>query len=271
MAEPTNTPPADNPTGDPQPTFLDSIREHIPDDFKEKGYWNNIPDMGTLLKNYGNSQDMISRSIRIPGDDATPEQMADFYKKLGRPDDLKGYQLEGVEGADKLPTDLVDWFKQVAFDHGLSQKAFSGILSKYSNVLAESEEQKDAKIHEGAVQLEEQLKRADEWGANYNRNMAWAKRAVERVAGGDEEVINIINESGLGNHPKFAKFMYRIGRNMAEHGMITASVEGSVGRDEALVKRGELMARPEYLDRTKPGHKELVDEVQRLTQVAYGE
>lgn len=263
MAEPTAS---DNPT-ESQPDLNTAWREHIPEDLKQEKFWDNVPDMPTLVKNYGNAQKLIGSSVRVPGEDATPEQLASFHKRLGRPDDPKGYQLTDVPGADKMPQETVEWFKQIAFDEGISQKAFNGLLSKYMARVNQSQIEQEVTLRAGAQQAAETLKRADQWGANFDRNLAYAKRAMGKL--GSDAVVEKIEASGLGNDIDFLNMFYLVGRQMAEHGIIPGEVSGIMNADAAKIRIGELRARPEYFDNKLPGHRELVDEMQRLYQLAH--
>lgn len=259
--------------GNPEATGSDAVdmntawRDHIPEDLKQEKFWESVPDMPTLVKNYANAQKFIGSSVRVPGEDATPEQVGAFYKKLGRPDDPKGYQIADVQGADKLPADVIEWFKQVAFDEGVPQKAFANILSKYGNLYAGMQGVNADQLAIGAKQTEEILKRGDQWGANYDRNMALARRAVAKL--GSEETLDKIERLGLGNDIPFMTLFYQVGRQMAEHGIIPGDVPGVLGVDAAKSRIRELQGKPEYMDPHKPGHKELIQEVQKLYQVAF--
>lgn len=260
-------------TGNPEPTGSGEVdinvawKDHIPEDLKQEKFWEQVPDMPTLVKNYGNAQKLIGSSVRVPGDDATPEQRAAFYKKLGRPDDPKGYQLDGVQGADKLPQDLVEWFKQASFDAGVPQTGFNTMLSKYVPVFEGMKEASADQIAIEARQVEETLKRADQWGANYDRNMALARRAIAKL--GSEETLDKIERLGLGNDIPFMNMFYNAGKRMAERGLIPGEIPGIQNAEAAKSRIGEIQAKPEYWDTSKPGHKQLVEEAQKLYQVAY--
>lgn len=63
-------------------------------------------------------------AVQVPKDDATPEERAKFYERLGRPAEPTAYELAPPED---LPSDVpydkaaADWFRGVAFENGLSQ------------------------------------------------------------------------------------------------------------------------------------------------------
>lgn len=47
-----------------------------------------------LLKSYLELEKKLSKMIRVPGEDTTPEEKAFFYKALGVPETCDGYQIE---------------------------------------------------------------------------------------------------------------------------------------------------------------------------------
>lgn len=63
---------------------------------------------------------LVGKSIQIPAADAPAEVLADFYKKLGRPESKDGYDLKvELEGGVKPPDGEASWFKTVALEAGL--------------------------------------------------------------------------------------------------------------------------------------------------------
>lgn len=264
MAEPNVENP---PATDPQTTDGGEWRQYIPEETKGAKFWENVADMPTLVKNYANAQQFLGASVRIPGDDATPEQVASFYKKLGRPDDPKGYQIADVPGIDKVPQETIEGLKQIAFDAGTSQKQFTGVLSGIARMHARAHEDTEAQMIAQAHETAETLKRVDQWGANYERNMALARRAIVKL--GSEDTLVKIENKGLGSDIPFMNLMYQVGRNMSEHGMIPGDVPGIPDANAAKARIAELKKQEAYWDRKLPGHRELVEEVSKLYQVAH--
>lgn len=107
-----------------------------------------------------------------------------------------------------------------------------------------------------------------EWGAHYDTKLAQASRAARYFGG--EQLIAMLNETGLGNHPDLVRAFARAGAFLGEDALRAGNhVTGVLPPDEALKKARGLMARPAYASRTHPEHGALVDEVRQLFEQAY--
>jgi hypothetical protein len=107
-----------------------------------------------------------------------------------------------------------------------------------------------------------------EWGAHYDTKLAQASRAARYFGG--EQLIAVLNETGLGNHPDLVRAFARAGAFLGEDALrASGQVTGVLPPDEALKKATALMARPAYASRAHPEHGALVDEVRQLFEQAY--
>ena len=126
----------------PEVTSTGTWRESLPDEIKESGALKDIPDVNTLAKSYVDAQSFIGRSIRIPGEDAGEDVRADFkdrlskvdgvgfiptqesskeewdsfYGKLGRPDEVDGYNIhrpENLPGDEQVERGFLEKMHQV--------------------------------------------------------------------------------------------------------------------------------------------------------------
>lgn len=107
-----------------------------------------------------------------------------------------------------------------------------------------------------------------EWGAHYDTKLAQASRAARYFGG--EQLIAVLNETGLGNHPDLVRAFARAGALLGEDALrASGQVTGVLAPDEALKKARALMARPAYASRAHPEHGAVVDEVRQLFEQAY--
>ena len=86
------------------------------DSFAAKKY----KDPVQLARGYDELEKAYSSSVRIPGDKASPDEIAEFHKKLGCPEKDSEYEFTTVEG---LPSDeaLQTKVRQWAFKNGLGK------------------------------------------------------------------------------------------------------------------------------------------------------
>ena len=67
-----------------------------------------------------------SKMVRIPDENAKPEDWNAVYEKLGRPKDPSGYK--DVKWGDKADPQMVEFGQNLAFKLGLSPKAVEGVM-----------------------------------------------------------------------------------------------------------------------------------------------
>jgi len=118
--------------------FVDSISN---EELKSNKLWERLKgkDADEFAKYITELQSYNGRKGDIPKEDATPEEWAEFYGKLGRPESIEGYDfslnkeftdLVGEENTPYYQT-MVDGFKEQAFELGLSAEKASGLVEWY--------------------------------------------------------------------------------------------------------------------------------------------
>lgn len=122
--------------------------------------------------------------------------------------------------------ELLDEFNELAGRYNLSQKGANELMSmavklaqltgdRYSKTLAEQQRQKTAEFRR-ALALDKEI-----GGANLNKNIRTANIAYTQFA--DEELQDLLQETGLNCHPKFVKMFYNIGRKMQNDALYGAN------------------------------------------------
>lgn len=148
--DPNAAPPAGNKTETPPPSadsgtnppsasqdFKSTWKEYIPEDLKDRAEWNNIKDPSDLFKNYINAQQTISKSVRLPDEQSSPEDIAAFYTKLGKPTKKEDYtfdytQKEGdIYGKESFDFSM---FQDLADKANLTESQYKALASAYIDV-----------------------------------------------------------------------------------------------------------------------------------------
>lgn len=217
-----------------------------------------------LAKGYLESQKFVGGSIRVPKDDAKPEEWDAYYTKLGRPAKPEEY---GIKAPDDMPVGLweddeIASFMQHAHKNGLTKK-------QAESLAAWQAERVRLKIAAGRQQHEagvEALK--THWGPTYDRHLALSRRSAKQLGG--EELLNLLSETGFGNHPVFVKAFAKAGSMMAEHGYIEGDTPAESG-EVIQSKIDALMKSPEYRDPRDPGHAAAVTNLQKLFAAKFPE
>jgi murein L,D-transpeptidase YcbB/YkuD len=154
----TTSIPDTTPVADPN-----DFRNLLSDEYKNHNSLQEYKDINGLVKSHIELSKMMGNSIRVPGDDATEEQVNKFYSKLGRPDEADKYELSTP---DKLPDgfqindDGVKEFKELAHKLGLSNKQADSLRQHYLNQAMQahessyvSEEQQEAQFKEKGLEM----------------------------------------------------------------------------------------------------------------------
>lgn len=139
---------------------------------------------------------------------------------------------EGVS-ADK-PT--LDAFKAIAKTHGLKGEAAQELVNLYAKAQSEASAR-----YEAAVQQQRQTWKAavdahpEIGGARLQESLVHAQRAVT-FAGGDA-LREVLNETGLGNHPAFVAAFVKLGKALGEDSIAATTQPGPGQQSEEAVLR----------------------------------
>lgn len=229
--------------------------------FKGKG-------VADLVKSHVEAQKLIGGSIRLPKPEATPEERAkfegDIFNKLGRPENAAGYKYEKL----KVP-EGVQWsdehegkFKEVAHSLGLTNNQLSGVMKWYGEYLNQASPAPD----HAALQQAGREALLKEFGSEtiVNQKLALAQRLL--VAHGDKALVDLVEQSGIGNDPAFIKLMAKFGSQAAEKGIINGEVKGAMNVDQIGQEIAALRGDPKsaYNDEKNPGHDAAVQRMNEL-------
>jgi len=203
-----------------------------------------------------------TNSVIIPGEDASPEEMKEFYKKLGAPDDVSGYDevfdREGVEWGE------IDPIKQAALEAGLTPAQLAKVTDAYVGVVSK---QQTAAKEDTSQSVVEGLRK--EWGREYDANLGLAIQTAKTFGG--KALMTSLESSGLGNNKELIQTFSSIGKALASEGIIDGAPVGRVSKKDAEAKAQSIMSSPAYLNAKDPQHGRAVAEATKLMELAYPE
>jgi hypothetical protein len=251
------------------PGSWDLVKSMIPEELQDEKLWENIQDTPTLLKNYAHAQKFQGQAVRIPGEDATPEDLAKFYSKLGRPEAADGYEVTLPDIKGGWDDGLVEDFKKVAHETGMTPKQVQDVLNFYGpsiNAAIEGAERNHEQEQQAGIQA---LK--DKYGAAYGQKVANANATLGKF--GTEGLIESLEKAGFLNHPDFVEMLAGAYEGFREDVGITGHVEGIITPEAAMEEREKIMGdlKGPYWDENHPNHKETILKVQKLFQIIHPE
>lgn len=231
------------------------------------------PDLKGLVeaKGYRTPADVVQAYVqaeRAVGADKIPLPRDGVWdetarERLGIPPSAEGYALsrpalpQGVAWDETFEKAALP----VAHELGLTPRQVQGLMDFYAG------HQASTFAELGRARLAEQARATEtlkaEWGPNFTARLAGAARAARYFGG--EDLVAMLEETGLGNDPHLVRAFARAADLLGED---TLRGEGApagdaVGPAEAMRKARSLMEKPAYLRRDHPDHADLVEEVQR--------
>lgn len=153
--------------------------------------------------------------VSVPKDDASPEEIAEFYSKLGVPKTPDEYKL-GEDTRVKADPEQVKTFREFAHKIGLTQKQVEALWKESNEATAKLFATTDEARKQERTQAFQSMVTAlkAEWGKDFDRNDAIVKRGVE--AFGTPGFLKTAKEKGYFSDPEFVKLFYRAGLAVQE-------------------------------------------------------
>ena len=204
--------------------FVDSMLEQIDDeDVKNAGFWKNLQgkdanEVGQYIKELNS---FAGKKGDIPKSDASEEEWAEFYKKMGRPEDVQGYdfsinedfaEIVGEEAAGLYAT-AIEEFKSEIFKLGANTDQAEALVDWYLERAANTTIESKKALEESTQQKTDELKKA--WGESYD-GMNKSIEGLLKNNGMEDEHIKWARESGLLNEPTLAITLGNIANRFAD-------------------------------------------------------
>ena len=214
----------ETPVEESSESFVDSMLSQIDnEDVKSAGFWKNLEgkDANEVGKYIKELQSFAGKKGDIPKSDASQEEWDAFYNKLGRPENVDGYdftigdEFTKVVGEESVPffENAVEEFKKEIFKIGASAEQAEDLVDWYLGFVANSIEEDNKAVEENIETMESQLRK--EWGDSYDGMMNGIE-VMLKANGMPEENVEFAKESGLLKDPAFALALGRIATKFAD-------------------------------------------------------
>jgi hypothetical protein len=139
----------------------------------------------------------------------------------------ESYDLQMPDGIE-LDKAAADEFTAIAKELKLDQTA----AQKFADIGAKMA-QRQIEAHAKLVETwTEQVKTDKELGGDkLDQNLGIARKAIDTF--GSPELKELLNSTGLGNHPEVVKLAFKVGKAISEDGFVAGKAPGSVSNDPA--------------------------------------
>lgn len=228
-----------------------------------------------LAKSHVSLEKMLGqkdRLLTLPTENSSDEERAEFYAKLGRPDEPAGYSLSDPELPEGIPEankDLVEGFRAKAHEAGLSTDQANALYSWFrqteAGALTQTKEQREQAAREATEALR------FEWGSAFDSKLQVAEDALSDQP---EEFVDFLKQNGLNNHPQMVRLLAQLGEARQEDAPRNSGAgAGPMTPDQAKAEinrlRGDESFSKAWMDQQHPGHQDAIKKLERLYQEAY--
>ena len=259
------------------PNFIETLPEEMKSQIPAELAGNpNLTKYGTFpdfIKGHINAvSELGKKGVIIPDANATDEVKSNFRKAMGIPEKAEEYKFTPIEGIKTNP-DLEVQIKGLFHKHGIPSAAGDGLQQDYIKLVYGMEQ---ARVKaEGEVILTAQNALKQEWGNKYDENVQLATKLVKTVGG--EELITKLG--GLEKTPEGLKFLVKIAGMLSEDAVgkigfsaMSSDKEGAAKTISDMKNRKGDFADPKHplFDENNPGHKQAVQERNKLYEIVYG-
>lgn len=266
-----------------------SWRDSLPEEIKEDKALADFTDPGGLAKAYLDTKADVGRSLRLPGPDASLEDMQafnislmqkvptltaipgegssdeainEFYRQLGRPDEISGYKIPETDdpmakaGLLELATD--------AHKEGLSQDQFIHLADNMLNNHKKAGEEMSTKQRDDYDMLKV------DWGAGLEGKTK-AVLELAKATDAPQAMIDAITNRTIGSATM--KWLDSVVTSLSGDGS-QINFQGAGHEDtrmspaEANAQVEEVMNKKEYWDPSSPLHEGLKKKVVDLQRIA---
>lgn len=190
----------------------------LPEDLREDEAFTSFEKLGDFAKAY--KEAVKKEGIKAPGKDATPEELAAFYKAIGKPETAEDYKLEG--------TDL-DAFKEMAFGSNLTQSQAESVLKALkarADAAANTAKENMARMYN-----ETNAALKTEYGNSYTEKMKSLNRGL--LTFGGKNIQQKLMQAGLSYDPDIVHMFIRLGELSSEAGGNMQSSTGDAYKTNA--------------------------------------
>ena len=192
-------------------------RDTLPDDLKASPVLAKYQDQNAAIKALVDAQELIGKKaagIVKPGPDAKPEDIAEYYKALGRPDTPDAYVMptfEGVPDGYGISPEVEKVAREALHGLGLSQEQYAGAMKALvADSLKNYQAKEQFRASESKAFLEAHGDKAQE--------VLKSAESVIRSIGGDD-LLKALNETEAVNRKVVMEAFAGLAPHFGEGGM----------------------------------------------------
>ena len=256
--------PAPQPT---QSTWKDAISEVYRNDPNIEKF----TEIDALAKSYINATRMIGQDkMVVPNKNFTEDQWEEAYIKMGRPESFDKYSLDTKSDVVPLDEQAIKNFQEQSFKLGLNNEQAKGILNFYKNNMEAQTQQ--AKVDAETTQAQSQNLLRQEWGRDYDSNIAKAKSLATANLSPEIFEMQLADGSRLGDNVDIIKGFAKIANMMSEDKILSTESENMDRTEDIQTEIDQIMNDKDgpYWNKSHPNHDKVVQKVYTMREMLSG-
>ncbi len=171
-------------------------------------------------------QEADAAKAKLDGKDADGKD-----KPAGAPEAYADFKLPEGVGMD-APT--LDAFKGLAKELNISQESAQKLIDLQSTLVAKQAQEYQAAVVKQSQDWAAEVKNDPELGGeNYDKSVASAIKVIQSF--GDPALTELLNDSGLGNHPALFKFCHRISAAISEDKFVLPGSQTNAPKEMSII------------------------------------
>jgi hypothetical protein len=259
---------ADTPAPQPtQSTWKDTISEVYRNDPNIEKF----TEIDALAKSYINATRMIGQDkMVVPNKNFTEDQWEEAYIKMGRPESFDKYTLDTKSDVVALDEQAIKNFQEQSFKLGLNNEQAKGILDFYKNNMEAQTQQ--AKVDAETTQAQSQNLLRQEWGRDYDANIAKAKSLATANLSPELFEMQLSDGSRLGDNVDVIKGFAKIANMMSEDKILSTESENMDRTEDIQTEIDQIMNDKDgpYWNKSHPNHDKVVQKVYTMREMLSG-
>ena len=250
-----------------QPTWKDSISEVYRNDPNIEKF----TEIDALAKSYINATRMIGQDkMVVPNKNFTEDQWEEAYVKMGRPESAEKYSLDVKSDIVSLDEQAIRSFQEQSFKLGLNNEQAKGVLDFYKNNMEAQTQQ--AKVDAETTQAQAQNILRQEWGRDYDSNIAKAKSLATANLSPEVFEMELADGTRLGDNVDVIKGFAKIASMMSEDKILSTESENMDRTEDIQTEIDQIMndKNGPYWNKSHPNHDKVVQQVYTLREMLDG-
>jgi hypothetical protein len=206
----------------------------------------------------------------VPNKNFTEDQWEEAYIKMGRPESSDKYSLDVKSDVVSLDEQAIKSFQEQSFKLGLNNEQAKGVLDFYKNNMEAQTQQ--AKVDAETSQAQAQNLLRQEWGRDYDANIAKAKSLATANLSPEVFEMQLADGSRLGDNIDVIKGFAKIANMMSEDKILSTESENMDRTEDIQTEIDQIMNDKDgpYWNKSHPNHDKVVQKVYTMREMLSG-